>query len=121
MSEIKDNKNIINNEINDINEIKIKDEDNKNDKNMIDIKNEIINKKNLKKIEKENEEINKRISSLKEKLIESKKGSYCTNLIISEREVFTVIDKVYPIIEKEESLLELDAPIYMWRYTWAIL
>ena len=98
---------------NGINEINKKDEDNKSDKNIIDIKNEIINIKHLKKIEKENEEINKRISSLKEKLIDSKKGSYCTNLIISEREVFTVIDKVYPIIEKEESLLELDAPIYI--------
>ena len=113
MSEIKENKNIINNEVNDINEIKNEDENNINDMNKINIKNEFCNKKNLKKIEKENEEINQRIASLKEKLIKSKDGSYCNDIRISEREVFTVIDKVYPIIEKEETLLELEPPIYI--------
>ena len=69
--------------------------------------------KHLTKKEKENEEINNRISQLMEKLIESKKGAYCLDIRISEREVFTVIDKVYPLIEKEESMLELEPPIYI--------
>jgi serine/threonine-protein phosphatase PP1 catalytic subunit len=88
---------------------KKEEEKNKNKK----IENEFINKKHLKKLEKENEEINERIFQLKEKLIESKKDSYCINMRISEREVFTVIDKVYPLIEKEESMLELESPIYI--------
>ena len=88
---------------------KKEEEKNKNKK----IENEFINQKHLKKLEKENEEINERIFQLKEKLIESKKDSYCINMRISEREVFTVIDKVYPLIEKEESMLELESPIYI--------
>ena len=112
MSKINENNIIINEALKDINGIKSEDENKKNNNKNI-VNNEFINKKNLKKIEKENEEANERISSLKEKLIELKKGSYCSNLRISEREVFTVIDKVYPIIEKEESLLELEPPIYI--------
>ena len=73
-----------------------------------------VNEKYLKKQKKEIEEINERINTLEEKLIKSKKGSYCIDIRISEREVFTVIDKVYPLIEKEESMLELEPPIYMW-------
>ena len=88
---------------------KKEEEKNKNKK----IENEFINQKHLKKLEKENEEINERIFQLKEKLIESKKDSYCSNIRISEREVFTVLDKVYPLIEKEESMLELESPIYI--------
>ena len=71
------------------------------------------NEKYLKKQKKEIEEINERINTLEEKLIKSKKGSYCIDIRISEREVFTVIDKVYPLIEKEESMLELEPPIYI--------
>ena len=63
--------------------------------------------------EKEIEEIFDRISRLKEKLIDSRKGEFCTNVKLSEREVFTVIDKVYPILESEESMLELEPPIYI--------
>ena len=47
--------------------------------------------------EKEIEESFDRISRLKEKLIDSRKGEFCTNVKLSEREIFTVIDKVYPI------------------------
>ena len=72
-----------------------------------------ITKKYIKKQEKEKLEINERINTLKEKLIESKKGSYCVDTRISEREVFTVIDEVYPLLEKEESMLELEPPIYI--------
>jgi len=63
--------------------------------------------------EKEIEESFDRISRLKEKLIESRKGEFCTNVKLSEREIFTVIDKVYPILESEESMLELEPPIYI--------
>ena len=76
-------------------------------------KDDYLKMKHLTKKEKENEEINNRISQLMEKLIESKKGAYCLDIRISEREVFTVIDKVYPLIEKEESMLELEPPIYI--------
>jgi serine/threonine-protein phosphatase PP1 catalytic subunit len=67
----------------------------------------------MKKIEEEIEEMYDRISRLKEKLIDSRKGEFCSNVKISEREVITVIDKVYPIIEKEESMLELEPPLYI--------
>ena len=113
----------IDNKFNDIkeadkNEIKNigKNSDNNDKKEEIknkNIENEFIINKHMKKLEKENEEINERISQLKEKLIQSKKGSYCVNIRISEREVFTVLDKVYPLIEKEESMLELESPIYI--------
>ena len=72
-----------------------------------------ITEKYIKKQEKEKLEINERINTLKEKLIESKKGSYCVDTRISEREVFTVIDEVYPLLEKEESMLEIEPPIYI--------
>ena len=106
-----------------MNEIKNPDKNNINDKNNdlseknIDEKNnkeiDYINQKKLKKLEKEKEEINERISNLREKLIESKKGAYCDKVKISEREVLTVIEQVYPVIEKEESLLELEPPLYI--------
>ena len=100
----------------DKNEIKNFSNNNDNKKEEIknkNIENEVIKNKHMKKLEKENEEINERIFQLKEKLIQSKKVSYCLNIRISEREVFTVIDKVYPLIEKEESMLELESPIYI--------
>jgi serine/threonine-protein phosphatase PP1 catalytic subunit len=67
----------------------------------------------MKKIEEEIEEMYDRISRLKEKLIDSRKGEICSNVKISEREVITVIDKAFPIIEKEESMLELEPPLYI--------
>ena len=75
--------------------------------------NNYINKSNIKKVDKDLEEAYDRISYLKEKLIESKKNNYCNNIRLSEREIFTVIDTVYPIIEKEESMLELEPPLYI--------
>ena len=75
--------------------------------------NNYINKSNINKVDKDLEEAYDRISYLKEKLIESKKNNYCNNIRLSEREIFTVIDTVYPIIEKEESMLELEPPIYI--------
>ena len=67
----------------------------------------------MKKIEEEIEEMYDRISRLKEKLIDSRKGEFCSNVKLSEREVISVIDKVYPIIEKEESMIELEPPLYI--------
>ena len=75
--------------------------------------NNYINKSNINKVDKDLEEAYDRISYLKEKLIESKKNNYCNNIRLSEREIFTVIDTVYPIIEKEESMLELEPPLYI--------
>ena len=54
-----------------------------------------------------------RISYLIEKLIESRKGEICSNVKLSEREVFTVIDKSFPIIQNEPSMLELEPPLYI--------
>ena len=70
-------------------------------------------KTSIEKIEKEIEESTDRISYLKEKLIESKKGEFCNKVKFSERDIFTVINKVFPIIEKEPSMLELEPPLYI--------
>ena len=117
MSNYKNNNetnNLIDMEILKKNEIKINNDINVQDeiKNK-NIENDIINLKNTKKIEKEKEELNKRISDLQTKIIESKKASFLMDIRISEREVFTVIDKVYPLLEKEESMLELEPPLYI--------
>ena len=72
-----------------------------------------IKTRKMKKIEEEIEEMYDRISRLKEKLIDSRKGEFCSNVKLSEREVISVIDKVYPIIEKEESMIELEPPLYI--------
>ena len=73
----------------------------------------IIKTNSLKRAEKEIEESYDRITLLKEKLIESRKGEFCSKVKLSEREIFTVIDKAYPIIESEQSMLELEPPIYI--------
>ena len=72
-----------------------------------------IRSNSIKKIEKEIEESMDRISYLIEKLIESRKGEICSNVKLSEREVFTVIDKSFPIIQNEPSMLELEPPLYI--------
>ena len=73
----------------------------------------LIKTRKMKKVEEEIEEMYDRISRLKEKLIDSRKGEFCSNVKLSEREVIAVIDKAYPIIEKEESMLELEPPLYI--------
>ena len=67
----------------------------------------------MKKIESEIEETYDRITYLKEKLIESRKGQFCSNVKLSEREVFSVIDKALPIIQNQPVMLELEPPIYI--------
>ena len=93
-------------------------EDNKDDEKEIESEEEksnhiYIKTRKMKKIEEEIEEMYDRISRLKEKLIDSRKGEFCSNVKLSEREVISVIDKVYPIIEKEESMIELEPPLYI--------
>ena len=91
----------------------IKDEEKQNESEEEKSNNIFIKTRKMKKIEEEIEEMYDRISRLKEKLIDSKKGEFCSNVKLSEREVITVIDKVFPIIEKEDSMLELEPPLYI--------
>ena len=91
----------------------IKDEEKQNESEEEKSNNIYIKTRKMKKIEEEIEEMYDRISRLKEKLIDSRKGEICSNVKISEREVITVIDKAFPIIEKEESMLELEPPFYI--------
>ena len=91
-----------------------KDEDEKDDSENENKKNNIKIKTNkMKKIEKEIEESFDRISYLKEKLIESRKGQLCSNVKLSEREIFTVINKALQIFKNEPVMLELEPPIYI--------
>jgi len=92
----------------------IKDEEKEDESEEEEKSNNILIKtRKMKKIEEEIEEMYDRISRLKEKLIDSRKGEFCSNVRLTEREVLSVIDKAYPIIEKEESMLELEAPLYI--------
>mgnify|MGYP002625653764 CR=1 FL=1 len=91
----------------------IKEEDKENESEEENSNKIFIKTRKMKKIEEEIEEMYDRISRLKEKLIDSRKGEFCSNVKLSEREVITVINKVYPIIEKEESMLELEPPLYI--------
>ena len=91
----------------------IKDEEKENESEEEKSNNILIKTRKMKKIEEEIEEMYDRISRLKEKLIDSRKGEFCSNVKLSEREVISVIDKAYPIIEKEESMLELEPPLYI--------
>ena len=91
----------------------IKDEEKQNESEEEKSNNIYIKTRKMKKIEEEIEEMYDRISRLKEKLIDSRKGEFCSNVKLSEREVISVIDKVYPIIEKEESMIELEPPLYI--------
>ena len=88
-----------------------KSEENNTLNNLNLIKN--IRSNSIKKIEKEIEESMDRISYLMEKLIESRRGEFCSNVKLSEREVFTVIDKSFPILQNEPSMLELEPPLYI--------
>ena len=89
-----------------------KNEGNKesNDKNLNNLR---FRTNSIKRAEKEIEESSDRITYLKEKLIESRKGQFCTNVKLSEREIFTVIEKALLIFENEPSMLELEPPLYI--------
>ena len=114
--ESKENDKQIKNQNNDeeIEYISKKEENDKiSEENNRDSLNNSCNNNSLLIAEKEIEECYDRIARLKEKLIESRKGQFCADVKISEREVLTVIDKVSPIIESEESMLVLEPPIYI--------
>ena len=92
-----------------------KEEDEKEEKSNDEIINnyQTILTNSIKKAEKEIEEAYDRISYLKEKLIESKKGQSCSSVKLSEKEINIVLDNVYPILKNEPSMLELEPPIYI--------
>ena len=76
--------------------------------------------KNEKEDEKENEndninkdENNDNIHKIIKKLKKARRGSICQELNIKEDECNYVIDKAYGILEKEESLLKISAPLYI--------
>ena len=94
------------------NEEEENNEENKetSDKNLNNLR---LRTNSIKRAEKEIEESSDRITYLKEKLIESRKGQFCTNVKLSEREIFTVIEKALLIFENEPSMLELEPPLYI--------
>ena len=76
--------------------------------------------KNEKEDEKENvnddinkDENNDNIHKIIKKLKRARRGSICQELNIKEDECNYVIDKAYGILEKEESLLKISAPLYI--------
>ena len=76
--------------------------------------------KNEKEDEKENvndninkDENNDNIHKIIKKLKKARRGSICQELNIKEDECNYVIDKAYGILEKEESLLKISAPLYI--------
>ena len=79
-----------------------------------DCKNQIRIKTNsIKRAEKEIEEMFDRITQLKENLINSKKGPCLKEVRLTEREIITTIERAYPILKNEPSMLELEPPIYI--------
>ena len=78
--------------------------------------------KNEKEDEKDNvndndninkDENNDNIHKIIKKLKKARRGSICQELNIKEDECNYVIDKAYGILEKEESLLKISAPLYI--------
>ena len=78
--------------------------------------------KNEKEDDKENvndnddinkDENNDNIHKIIKKLKKARRGSICQELNIKEDECNYVIDKAYGILEKEESLLKISAPLYI--------
>ena len=98
------------------------DTSSKNLKNNNEIKNE--DKNEIKKEEddgekennnndKEENENNDSIYKIIKKLKKARKGSICQELFIKEDECNYIIDKSYEIFKKEESLLKIQAPLYI--------
>ena len=98
-------KNIINDTNNDDNN---KEEDEK------EINNEEINQNNIDDQEEENDQNdNKHISIMAKKLLKSRKGSICQELVFKEGECDYIIDKAYDILKKEDSMIKISAPLYI--------
>ena len=98
------------------------DTSSKNLKNNNEIKNEDKNEikeeeddgeKENNNNDKEENENNDSIYKIIKKLKKARKGSICQELSIKEDECNYIIDKSYEIIQKEESLLKIQAPLYI--------
>ena len=94
---------------------KLKEEEEQDNKNEIKISNSEEDKienssDNNSKIGDEN---NDNIQKIIKKLKRARRGSICQELNIKEDECNYVIDKSYEILEKEESLLKIEAPLYI--------
>ena len=63
--------------------------------------------------DKEENENNDSIYKIIKKLKKARKGSICQELSIKEDECNYIIDKSYEIFQKEESLLKIQAPLYI--------
>ena len=98
------------------------DTSSKNLKNNNEIKNEDKNEikeeeddgeKENNNNDKEENENNDSIYKIIKKLKKARKGSICQELSIKEDQCNYIIDKSYEIIQKEESLLKIQAPLYI--------
>ena len=98
------------------------DTSSKNLKNNNEIKNEDKNEikeeeddgeKENNNNDKEENENNDSIYKIIKKLKKARKGSICQELSIKGDECNYIIDKSYEIIQKEESLLKIQAPLYI--------
>ena len=98
----------------------LNDEDNEKKENIRELGT--TSQKNEKEDDKENvndnddintDENNDNIHKIIKKLKKARRGSICQELNIKEDECNYVIDKAYGILEKEESLLKISAPLYI--------
>ena len=98
------------------------DTSSKNLKNNNEIKNEDKNEikeeeddgeKENNNNDKEENKNNDSIYKIIKKLKKARKGSICQELSIKEDECNYIIDKSYEIFQKEESLLKIQAPLYI--------
>ena len=94
---------------------KLKEEEEQDNKNEIKISNSEEDKienssDNNSKIGDEN---NDNIQKIIKKLKKARRGSICQELNIKEDECNYVIDKSYEILQKEDSLLKIEAPLYI--------
>ena len=99
---------------------KLNDEDDEKKENKRELGT--TSQKNEKEDDKENvndnddinkDENNDNIHKIIKKLKKARRGSICQELNIKEDECNYVIDKAYGILEKEESLLKISAPLYI--------
>ena len=94
---------------------KLKEEEEQDNKNEIKISNSEEDKienssDNNSKIGDEN---NDNIQKIIKKLKKARRGSICQELNIKEDECNYVIDKSYEVLQKEDSLLKIEAPLYI--------
>ena len=81
--------------------------------NKDEIKTEEEEKENEDNNNKDENQNNDNIYKIIKKLKKARKGSICQELFIKEDECNYIIDKSYEIFKKEESLLKIQAPLYI--------